>query len=361
MVSFDRYPFLFDLDEYSSTVYGYTVSLDELFENKRLAELSIKRLTTSIRKKSLWDENLSSDENFLTFHMAAALAKQLGVRSIITRFALHESDKAYVHLLKENTGNIMKIAARLGIRLVQLENALTITLLQTRKGRTVKWILEFGVPLYPYLKYSTRLRGDPRWKLVNKPVKEGIVYLERRDLLRFLKEAFYYRIIEVIDNIDILPSSIEKLVDRVKEQLPKTEKTSLRGEVGGEPVDFEILPPCIKRIHEALLRGENLSHAERFAYATFMLAIGASVEELVELFRNLPDFKEKITRYQLEHLAGKRGGGKKYSPYNCENMKSRGLCIAECGVSHPLTYYYSKLKKRARPPKVGTDKAGERS
>ena len=356
MVSFSKYPFLFTIEDYSSVIYGYTIELEELFVNERLVELAVERLTSALSRRHGWGKTLSGDELFLTFHMAAVLAKQMGARSVITRFALNEADRAYIHLFEETVENIVMIASRLGIGLEHLEAPLIITVLKTRKGRVVRWLYDFKLPISDYIRYTLRLRGDPKWKLVNRPVKEGFVYMEKREVLRFLKEAFYYKIIDLVDAIELAPSNIEAIVEKVKENLPKAGRGTLRID-GRRRVVYDALPPCIKRIHEALVRGENLSHAERFAYATFMLAIGASIDELVELFRNLPDFKEKITRYQLEHLAGKRGGGKRYSPYNCDNMRSRGLCVADCGVSHPLTYYAKK--KRGHPRSGGDVEAGE--
>jgi DNA primase large subunit len=77
------------------------------------------------------------------------------------------------------------------------------------------------------------------------------------------------------------------------------------------------------------------------------------VEEILELFRNVPDFNEKIARYQLEHIAGLRGSRKQYMPYSCQTMKSLGLCpiVGDCGAKNPLIVYRrniwrSKHRKR---------------
>ena len=66
--------------------------------------------------------------------------------------------------------------------------------------------------------------------------------------------------------------------------------------------------------------------------ATYMLAIGKPVDEIVLMFENAPDFNEKITRYQVEHLAGMKGSHTKYSVPSCDKLRNENLCFAtaEC-------------------------------
>ncbi|MDW8011110.1 MAG: hypothetical protein RMH84_05920, partial [Sulfolobales archaeon] len=52
-----------------------------------------------------------------------------------------------------------------------------------------------------------------------------------------------------------------------------------------------------------------------------------------------------IARYQVEHLAGLRGSGKRYRTYSCEKMKSLGLCVAECSTRTPLQYYRRAVRE----------------
>ncbi len=108
--------------------------------------------------------------------------------------------------------------------------------------------------------------------------------------------------------------------------------------------DWSKLPPCMKSILESIARGENVSHFARFALAAYLLNfLGLSVDEVIGVFSRVADFDERKTRYQLEHIAGLRGGGKKYRVPNCEKMKLMGLCIADCGVRNP-TQFSSKFE-----------------
>lgn len=100
-------------------------------------------------------------------------------------------------------------------------------------------------------------------------------------------------------------------------------------------------PPCVKHALEVMGKGENLSHSARVMLATYMLAIGKPVDEIVTMYENAPDFNEKITRYQVEHLAGMKGSRTKYSVPSCDKLRNGNLCFAtaECdGIINPIQF-----------------------
>mgnify|MGYP000284504932 CR=1 FL=1 len=97
-------------------------------------------------------------------------------------------------------------------------------------------------------------------------------------------------------------------------------------------------PPCMEAILEALKNGENLPHTARFAITTYLLWRGWDVDQIVDLFRTAPDFNEKITRYQVQHIAGQTGGRKQYAVPSCRTMSAWGLCPAKCGVKSPARF-----------------------
>ena len=41
--------------------------------------------------------------------------------------------------------------------------------------------------------------------------------------------------------------------------------------------------------------------------ATFLLGRGQTIDEIAPLFKNAPDYNEKITRYQIKQVAGETG------------------------------------------------------
>jgi DNA primase large subunit len=100
-------------------------------------------------------------------------------------------------------------------------------------------------------------------------------------------------------------------------------------------------PPCVKHAIEVLDRGENLPHSGRFMLATYLLAKGQTIEQIAPLFKNAPDYNERVTKYQLEHIAGSSGKATKYSCPSCEKLKSENLCFAipECdGIINPVQF-----------------------
>ncbi len=62
-----------------------------------------------------------------------------------------------------------------------------------------------------------------------------------------------------------------------------------------------------------------------------MCGVGYTYEEVLEVYRHLPNFDEKIAGYQIKKILEK-----KYSVANCETLKSNGLCVKDCKVKHPL-------------------------
>jgi DNA primase large subunit len=179
-------------------------------------------------------------------------------------------------------------------------------------------------------------------------VSKGRVYLDRETYTRVLEEAIYQHVLKTFETLEPLRVD-QKLLEEARKiaQVREAASSDIASEQGVQVVKEDAFPPCVKRAIERLRQGENISHAERFLIATFLLNIGLEVDQVVELFRSAPDFNEKITRYQVEHLAGLRGGRKKYSPYSCDKLKALGLCpvLDRCDGRNPLSVYYRNLRR----------------
>jgi DNA primase large subunit len=74
-----------------------------------------------------------------------------------------------------------------------------------------------------------------------------------------------------------------------------------------------------------------------------------SSETVIELYKNLSDFNLKMTRYQVEHIAGETGSRTKYKPPKCETLQTHGICTDPdelCRRAYrPLQYYALKSKQ----------------
>jgi DNA primase large subunit len=105
-------------------------------------------------------------------------------------------------------------------------------------------------------------------------------------------------------------------------------------------------PPCIKHAVDVMEKGENLPHSGRFLLGTYLLGVGKSIEQIAPLFKNAPDYNEKITMYQLNSLNGSSGSGTVYKCPSCERVKSKDLCFAtsDCdGIINPLQFKKKKI------------------
>ena len=199
-------------------------------------------------------------------------------------------------------------------------------------------ICKLSVP--DYLLRASKMY-EQEWKLINRSVKDGYVYLDTDEAVRLIRNELSNLIYTRIKNMKIYEVPI----------IIKSKADELRKKYSGRYVyrnQFKILeyPPCIKHAMEIINKGENLPHSARFMLATYMLAIGKTEEEVIEIFKNSPDYNEKITRYQVEHLAGKKGSHIKYSVPSCDRLRSEDLCFAvkECeSLINPFQFGRRKL------------------
>jgi DNA primase large subunit len=113
-------------------------------------------------------------------------------------------------------------------------------------------------------------------------------------------------------------------------------------------------PPCITSLTERASNGQHLSHVERFTLVTYLIHQGVDLDSIVNLFSKVSDFKEDLTRYQIENLAGQRGGIiKPYVTYNCATLKTHNVCPLPndpyCNlIKNPLAYHLRKINIRKK-------------
>jgi len=110
-------------------------------------------------------------------------------------------------------------------------------------------------------------------------------------------------------------------------------------------VDYDFTPPCVKKWLCELRDTGDLDHYERVNLVLFLKALDYGVDKVVDLFRKYAkDFKENITKYQVEYLFGLRGCRKDWKLYSCAKLKELGICVSDCGVKHPLAYLRKHTK-----------------
>ncbi len=192
----------------------------------------------------------------------------------------------------------------------------------------------FKVDVVDYLRGAVRIKAE-EWKLVNRRLEGGYVFLSKREFVRLLEEYLRERLSERLEVGIDLRVKVDERVDEF--------------ELRDLGIRAECYPPCMKKILSDLRRGINVPHSARFAIASFLLNIGMDVDDVVEIFRSAPDFDEDKTRYQVEHIAGQRGRGQEYICPSCDTMRSYGNCYADdscSNVNHPIQYYVRCLKRK---------------
>ena len=207
----------------------------------------------------------------------------------------------------------------------------------------------FLVKFTDYLSNVPEYKGS--WKLVNRWLKGGWVRLTKLEFARLVESGLKTLVVNTIRRLRA-PSKLPDPIYALVETISRAWSSRLREfelPLSKLQATEEAFPPCMRKLLSMLREGKNLPHSARFALAAFLLNIGWSVDDVLEVFRSSPDFREDIARYQIEHIAGLRGSKIKYTTYKCENMRSLGLCVQECkGINHPLQYFYRQVRKYGR-------------
>lgn len=209
----------------------------------------------------------------------------------------------------------------------------------------------FDIHFTDYIKLASSMKAI-EWKLVNRKLDHGSVHITKEEFARLLQEAMRKRIQESLP-IEVPPEvqqSCEPYLVEIKDILEKRKTEFGEGDFGA--VESELFPPCMAYAIAGVRNGVNLAHSMRFAMTSFLLTIGMSVDDILNMFNVSPDFDVEKTRYQVEHIAG--DSGTKYTPPSCDTMKTYGNCQGAdelCKrISHPLSYYRKKqwLSKKDR-------------
>jgi len=278
-------------------------------------------------------------------------------KHITNRIANLYSKINYYDLIEENDYNTFQIFKELNLDIQYSEKEIQYGLKIT-KDYFIKLETNFRIQILDYLKLENNLRDDYR-KLVNMPIKNGYVYIQKRNLMRLIQEYVRNKILEVesedkssiknlrkvllkIEDFKELYYKIESSWKERKEEIQYFEDT---GFIKAENVNI-IYPPCMKEILLKAKEGQNLIHIERLVILFFLLALNYPVEEIVKIFSYLPDFDKEKTTYQVNFAKNKE-----YVPHACETLKSLDLCMAK-KYDDPICIDGYYIKKRNEYKKI---------
>jgi DNA primase large subunit len=328
-----KYPFLKETTEY---VRKLDLKIEDLTnpEFAKILERAEERVEEAILY-ALIERRLRNEEiEILSFPVAIMLAVATQNSFIKKRYALAEAKQTYEDLKQEPKERILAFAKNFGWKLFLSENT--------------EIPFEFTLSFTDYLKNVTHLR-DKKWKLVNRLLSNGSIYLTRNETARLLSEEVRKHIEKLLE-VKEPPSFPQKIMD-VAERIKKLSIERIgQAEMEGFPkaIIQTAFPPCINTLYQSFSSGRHLSHIGRFTLTSFLINIGMPPENVIEQFKNFSDYNETMTRYQVEHIAGERGSRTRYTPPKCETLKTHGVCANPdeiCQkIHHPLSYYQRKLK-----------------
>jgi DNA primase large subunit len=331
-----KYPFTVESSEY---VKSLRIGVAELTtgDYDPILDRAEQRISESEKDAVVSPRWQDTDVEILSFPTAVMLVSEIANERVSRRYALSESKRAYEHLREETSQKILEIAM----------NTFGWRIAHQQDGGDVP-DSNYSIHFVDYLRNAKGIR-DPKWKLINRILENGIITVAGDEVARLLEEEVQRKVYSRIRSpSNSFPESLSLRVKRLKEKI-NTGKAYSYLEMP-KVVLAEAMPPCIKALNQALTSRKHLSHMGRFTLTSFLLNVGVSSEDLVKMFREVSDFSERLTRYQVEHIGGSRGVKTRYSPPKCDNLKTHGLCVNPdelCrSVRHPLSYYKKKIFRR---------------
>ena len=281
------------------------------------------------------DDYKIDELNIHVYLIIKILLYLLDDKSISNRIANLYSKVTYSELVKEDDAYLYDICKDLNLDLLYYQVPVKYGIIIT-KDQQEDLYSNFRIHYTDYLRLAVNLRDDFR-KLINNPLSEGYVFIQKRNLSRllqeFVREKFFLKDGDDKSSIEALKKKLLK----IKEFNELHERILANWELKKEDFEYSIefksvdgseistnFPPCIKEILSKIQEGQNLIHNERLFIVWFLIAVNYQVDTIINLFSSMPDFNREKTAYQVNYAKKK-----KYTPYKCSTLKSFNLCMAK--------------------------------
>jgi DNA primase large subunit len=344
-----KYTFLPQAGEF---IRAQGISISDLASSdyEKVVSRAKKRVLEAMKDAKISQAISDREIEIMSFPVALILVKSTNLEHIMSRFALAEAIRVEQFLKKERNGKIIEELFKTSLGLELEHNTQNPTL------------PDFKIPLEEYLKRAAQFHKD-EWKLVNRIVGGGKVFLVQDDLIRLIREEIRTMIMERLKEVKMakLPESLHEIVGEIIRAAPPPPQSPY-AIIHIAPENY---PPCVRAALDMLDKGQNVPHYGRFLMATYLLSVGKSVDDIVALFPKAPDFKQNVTRYQVEHLAGLKGGRTRYRVPSCKTLQTHQFCFMDpikCyQISSPLQYPSRKSPEVAKATSTKDSKAGGRN
>lgn len=381
----NHYPWLPSLkDHYTDlTAEDFIKELFSKYPKEEIQKRVLRIFKAAFQNLEQVSEYESDELNVYLYLLLKILLYVLDNKSVTNRIANLYSKINYSELLLENDANLYNICQDLDLEVHYYELPITFGANVNRSQRE-NLQTNFRIHFIDYLKLAVNLRDDYR-KLINNPLTEGFVFIQKRRLIRLIQEhvrvkvlpkksedkatllAFREKYFETAGFKEIYDTILEEWKEK-KEDFEFKEFKFAKGSNLSES-----FPPCLKEILSKAKEGENLTHIERLFLVFLLHALDYPVEKIVDIFSVLPDFNREKTLYQVNFALEK-----KYTPHKCDTLKSLNFCMAKkykdelClkgyysrkteeqkKISHPLFYIQMKQYRSSKSnyiPKTQAEK-----
>lgn len=326
-----KYPFLQEAGDY---IRRLEFDISELTkpENAKVVQRARNRVLEAIKRAKVSKEIYDREIEILSFPLSLVFVKTTNLEHLISRYSFAEAMRVESLLQNEKTQIIALIFQR-------------TTEIKPEEVHGHRF--DFKIPVEEYLKRATNFH-TPEWKLVNRVLDNGYIYVKKWELVRLIREEIKHLIHNRLHTLPLikLPEQFQPVIDELIRSSPVP--TDVGEEITVTPDKY---PPCLVRALDLLQTGQNVPHYGRFLMATFLLAIGKSTNEIIQLYPKVPDFSERITRYQVEHIAGIRGGRVRYKVPSCKTLATHNFCFRTeaCGtIINPLQFGRQKTEPRKK-------------
>jgi len=322
-----KYPFDKDSMKFLRRI---SLSIEEYIsgEFSYMLDLAYKRVEMDINGEPPlnWDNDYIES---VVYYLATLIVSGTKNNILYRRFSEAEAKRVYKILQSDKVDNIIKVARNLGIDCMKYDEN------------------KIKIALFHFIKI-TRSLSSIHWRLYNFKLSKGYVIIDKRRFSRLVSQVVKDNIFNIINRIREVPLKIKEYSKTLLEKSSiyiKQDEAFIEEEILSKKI--EDYPPCIKYLLNNV--GSGLSHPGRFTLVTFLHSVGYTIDEIVDIFKVTPDYNEKMTRYQVEHILGLRGSRIEYSAPSCKKIRSYGYCLADeiCkkyNIKHPVSYMKIRLR-----------------
>lgn len=319
-----RYPFS---SMAKNVVKEKDFSLDNIPEEviNRAKAMVLSSIKKQVYKPDIASSKEALENEILAFPLAKVIISSINKPELYEKFANTFSTTIFSYMGQESEETISDLAGELGVNFSLSEREDVLVKLDLKGFLSVEF-------------------KQPFMKLVNQRLDCGKVYLNRQDFIRFLSAVARKKILHSLPaDVSQIPHALKEVSKSIAAQSEAVQKKRFK-EISFGKLNPNYFPPCMAQMYSDLLEGKNLSHLARFDLASFLATIRMGNEQIISLFKNTPNFKERITSYQVNRIF--KG---KYAAPSCAKIRSHGLCpTQDCNVKHPVQFYRNKFFEKKK-------------